>query len=168
MVQRSAVMRKNSTARALTNGLAVGQKFHTNVNVAVDGLYVFPETQSRTDEAFTTFEITGYGRTRTTMRDVRSERAGQTFIGTTIRILGRYRQTIVTQDGVIPAEAETPLIQPTINPLVTYQYLAGGFISMRLGVYTNWITENVTRTNYGRWDELVVTWAANLPESISV
>jgi hypothetical protein len=134
---------------------AVGNLLPLDDNApAIDNAYIFPHVQeTRSDDGFTRFKVSGYGRTSTR--------------GTLVEINDRF----IRQEVVIPSSTKTISIDPPAPErketgtggqvfLTPPSVLPGeaGFYIINLVTTFRYIITNIERTNFGSWDECKISW----------
>lgn len=156
LVQRSATCRSSDSKRG---DLTVGTALTCSGTPEFDGLYIFPETQEKRTAAFTTYDVSAYGRSTEDfvetindyVNDAISMNAGGVPFGTTTFGLTCIRR------GVVPATESTPVTAPTAEAVRTVIICIDG-VKTTLTSPTQWQMESSKRTNYGFFDEVVITW----------
>jgi len=159
LAQRSAVGRSNIE---YTSGLSVGNDMTSRCpNVPNDGgIYVFPAPQRKDDPAWTTFDVSGYGRVSDEVKEKYEEvplkgisiTVGELSI--TVRVVGRR----CVQTGVISSFETTPFTVPANAGDTTITWSDGDETTDVSSGSTAWMVESTARTNYGSWDEFTVVW----------
>jgi hypothetical protein len=161
LVQRTAKCRKTENKRA---EIAVGEPLPTTNTPEIDGLYIFPEAQERRDPAFTEYDVSAYGRSTDKFTETYSDvlisayTQSYTVDGNSVRFqITKLAKTCVFR-GVILSSASLPVTPPSAAAEITLTRFRTGYPVVVVKIPTMWQVESSTRTNYGVFDELVMTW----------
>lgn len=167
LVQQSAVCRSTLNQRSQ---LEIGDRMPTENTGAIDGIFIFPAPQERREVAFTTYDVSGYGRTTTGFRT--------TFAETIISVASytiddetytrSFTAATARQIGVIRSSESLVPQSPPVSR-ATWRWVTvdgdGNVVSRRTG-RGSWIQTSLDRTNYGTFDEAIVTWSATFPSQL--
>lgn len=182
-VERSFVCRKNQADRYRAE-LRVNEPMPLDDGrPAIDGLFIFPEPQEAVrDDGFVEFRVTAYGRTNefSNIALERNSARGAFFINDILAGSSAQQSTInetYTRRGVLASSQSPELIigapaieDPIVLNLITGQRVQPGVINFGVIQDTGLIAievtaiqillDNFSSTNFGRWNEYVVTWQA--------
>ena len=165
LAQRSAVGR---VTEAYTDGIEVGDDITSQFpNVTNDGgIYVFPTPQRKDDPVFSTFDVSGYGRVSAGMAETYSDQPVKAVASATLGYNFFVIGMVCRQTGVIQAEESTPLDFPATDPTVRVWWDIAAI--QNVVAASAWIMESATRTNFGRFDEITITWSTGASGSAAV
>jgi hypothetical protein len=157
LAQRSASCRSTKGFRA---DLAVGDELPCEDSPAMDGLYIFPDTQETRTAAFTTYQVSAYGRTTDQFNETYSDMLLQSSLivvnSVTARITVRGKKCIIS--GVVAANSGIPAITPSVEGATSSTTSVAGQPDVTTAVYSGFIFTGSTVTNYGAWDEVILNY----------
>jgi len=155
LVQRSAIGRATDNHR---DKVEVGNILPADNTPAFDGLYIFPATQETRSASHTAYLVSAYGRSTDKQTDVVSER----IISDRPHSLGRLllKTKIIVSTGVVRAGALFVPIIPSEPAGITQLYIVDGILRQTRFYPRGWVASNISRTNYGAWEEYSTTYAS--------
>jgi len=166
LVQRGAMCRKTGSKR---DELPVGDPMPAEYTPVIDGLFIFPAPQETRTPAYTTYDVSAYGRTRNTplvTKQTKIVSSGSVTIGA-----ATYQSVITApgenQAGVITATEEVPIMLPASSPVLTISYRLADVATVHL-YPSSWFAAQISRTNYGAWDEYLISWEVRIPTEIVI
>ena len=165
LVQRSCVARKSRYSLAPQVG-----DIMPGVESAgsIDPVYIFPAPQLiQQDAAFIKWDVSAYGRTTDIRRITKQTKLLSASSQTINSIVYPVVNTVPTetQSGVIAASEEVPFSLPSALPVLSIFFQSLNQIYPYPSI---WKAEQITRTNYGLWDEFSISWDVVIPETISL
>jgi hypothetical protein len=165
LAQRSASCRSTKGFRA---DLAVGDELPCEDSPAMDGLYIFPDTQETRTAAFTTYQVSAYGRTT----DILNETYSDILLGSralltvnnvvTIRLTTLGKKCIIS--GVVPANSGIPVIFPRVAGSTVSIISEAPKPDFTTVLASGFIFAGSTVTNYGAWDEVILNYQTQVFE----
>lgn len=157
LAQRSASCR---STKGFRGDLAVGDELPCDYSPAMDGLYIFPDIQETRTAAFTTYQVSAYGRTTdkfsATYSDILLSSSIIIVNSVTARITVRGKKCIIS--GVVAANSGIPAITPAVSGSTVSTVSVVGQPDVTSIVSSGFIFTGSTVTNYGAWDEVILNY----------
>jgi hypothetical protein len=166
LVERSAIAAKHRADNARPS-LQVGDRMPLQNDASIDGVFIFPQPQEVSSATHVTFLISGYGRSTDVIKRSKQTKVlsvtSQTINSTVYKVVTTVPTEL--QSGVIAATDRVPLLLPSTDPVLSVFFQA----TKKTYPYpSSWKAEQITRTNYGLWDEFSISWDVLIPETISI
>jgi hypothetical protein len=165
LVQRSCVTRKSRYSLAPQVG-----DIMPGVESAgsIDPVYIFPAPQLiQQDAAFIKWDVSAYGRST----DIRRITKQTKLLGASSLTISSVVYSVITtvpvelQTGVITSIEDVPLSFPSALPVLSIFFPS---LNKTYPFTSGWKAEQITRTNYGLWDEFSISWDVLVPENIPI
>ena len=165
LAQRSAMCPKTISKR---EEIAVGDAMPVEHTPVIDGLFIFPAPQETRTPAYTTYDVSAYGRTS---NEPRVSRQTKVVKGIGYTVFDVTRNIIITAEeqmhtGVIASDEDVPLIVPTLPASIIISYELSNGATGSYPQVSYWTLSQITRTNYGSWDEYSFNWGVFIPDPI--